>query len=67
MVMDADQSSSPNFCRRHYITVEADPDLMTVGGVFYGERGSGLIEQLQRNETSGTHARSPAAGARYSC
>ena len=23
---------------------------MAVGGVFYGERGSGLIGQLQRNE-----------------
>ena len=30
--------------------LEADPDLMAVGGVFYGEGGAGLVGQLQRNE-----------------
>ena len=30
--------------------MEADPDLIAVGGVFYGEDGSALVGQLQRNE-----------------
>ena len=30
--------------------LEADPDLIAVGGVFFGEQGGGLIGQLQRNE-----------------
>ena len=30
--------------------LEDDPDLIAVGGVFYGENGCGLVGQLQRNE-----------------
>ena len=50
MVMDADSVIVPEFLQTALHHLEADPDLMAVGGVFYGERGSGLIEQLQRNE-----------------
>jgi poly-beta-1,6-N-acetyl-D-glucosamine synthase len=30
--------------------LDEDPDLIAVGGVFYGEHGAGLVGQLQRNE-----------------
>ena len=50
MVMDADSVIVPEFLQTALHHLEAEPDLMAVGGVFYGERGSGLIEQLQRNE-----------------
>ena len=50
MVMDADSVIVPEFLQTALGRLEADPDLMAVGGVFYGEPGGGLIEQLQRNE-----------------
>lgn len=50
MVMDADSSLSPNFLEVALGRLQEDPDLMAVGGVFYGESGAGLVGQLQRNE-----------------
>ena len=50
MVMDADSVIVPEFLQTALQHLEADSDLMAVGGVFYGEPGGGLIEQLQRNE-----------------
>jgi cellulose synthase/poly-beta-1,6-N-acetylglucosamine synthase-like glycosyltransferase len=50
MVMDADSVIVPAFVETALGRLEADPDLIAVGGVFYGEPGGGLIGQLQRNE-----------------
>ena len=50
MVMDADSVIVPEFLETAMGRLEADPDLMAVGGVFYGEDGAGLVGQLQRNE-----------------
>jgi biofilm PGA synthesis N-glycosyltransferase PgaC len=50
MVMDADSIVVPEFLETAMGRLEDDPWLIAVGGVFYGERGSGLIGQLQRNE-----------------
>ena len=50
MVMDADSVIVPEFLETAMGRLEADPDLIAVGGVFYGEEGPGLVEQLQRNE-----------------
>jgi len=50
MVMDADSVLVPGFLETAMSRLEADPDLMAVGGVFYGEEGTGLVGQLQRNE-----------------
>ncbi|HEY7251049.1 MAG TPA: glycosyltransferase family 2 protein, partial [Methylomirabilota bacterium] len=50
MVMDADSSITPEFLQTAMGRLEADPALIAVGGVFYGEPGSGLVGQLQRNE-----------------
>ena len=50
MVMDADSVIVPEFLETAMGRLEADPDLIAVGGVFYGEGGSGLVGQLQRNE-----------------
>ena len=50
MIMDADSVIVPGFLRTAMSRLEADPDLIAVGGVFYGEEGSGLVGQLQRNE-----------------
>ena len=50
LVMDADSVLVPEFLHTAMERLEADPDLMAVGGVFYGEAGSGLVGQLQRNE-----------------
>ena len=50
MVMDADSTIAPEFLETALARLEADPDLMAVGGVFYGEEGAGLVGQLQRNE-----------------
>ena len=50
LVMDADSVLVPEFLETAMARLEADPDLIAVGGVFYGERGSGLVGQLQRNE-----------------
>ena len=50
MVMDADSVIGPEFLETAMGRLEEDPDLIAVGGVFYGEDGSGLVGQLQRNE-----------------
>ena len=50
MVMDADSTIVPGFLQTAMERLEADPDLIAVGGVFYGEEGVGLVGQLQRNE-----------------
>jgi len=52
MVMDADSVVTPEFLATALGRLEADPDLIAVGGVFAGEDGGGLIGQLQRNEYS---------------
>ncbi len=49
-VMDADSVVVPEFLATAIERLEADPDLIAVGGVFYGETGAGLVGQLQRNE-----------------
>jgi len=50
MVMDADSIVVPGFLETGMARLEADPDLIAVGGVFSGEDGAGLVGQLQRNE-----------------
>jgi cellulose synthase/poly-beta-1,6-N-acetylglucosamine synthase-like glycosyltransferase len=50
MIMDADSTVVPEFLETGMGRLEADPDLIAVGGVFYGEEGNGLVGQLQRNE-----------------
>ncbi len=50
MVMDADTTIVPEFLDTALARLEADPDFIAVGGVFYGEEGAGLVGQLQRNE-----------------
>jgi cellulose synthase/poly-beta-1,6-N-acetylglucosamine synthase-like glycosyltransferase len=50
MVLDADSVIVPEFLETAIGRLEADPDLIAVGGVFYGEPGGGLVGQLQRNE-----------------
>ena len=51
MVMDADSTLSPDFLQRcRSALLEADPDLVAVGGLFYGEDGGRLVGQFQRNE-----------------
>jgi cellulose synthase/poly-beta-1,6-N-acetylglucosamine synthase-like glycosyltransferase len=50
MVMDADSTISPEFLEVALGLLETDPDLIAVGGLFFGEDGGGLIGQLQRNE-----------------
>jgi cellulose synthase/poly-beta-1,6-N-acetylglucosamine synthase-like glycosyltransferase len=50
MIMDADSVVVPEFLETAMSRLEADPDLIAVGGVFYGEEGTGLVGQLQRNE-----------------
>jgi biofilm PGA synthesis N-glycosyltransferase PgaC len=50
MVMDADSFIVPEFLETAIARLEADADLIAVGGLFYGEPGAGLVGQLQRNE-----------------
>lgn len=50
LVMDADTSLGPRFIGTATDRLEEDPELAAVGGVFYGEPGSGLLGQFQRNE-----------------
>jgi cellulose synthase/poly-beta-1,6-N-acetylglucosamine synthase-like glycosyltransferase len=50
MVMDADSALAQGFLETALGRLEADPELIAVGGVFHGEPGSGLVGQLQRNE-----------------
>jgi len=50
MVMDADSTISADFLEVAVGLLEDDPDLIAVGGLFYGDHGGGLIGQFQRNE-----------------
>jgi poly-beta-1,6-N-acetyl-D-glucosamine synthase len=50
MVMDADTVLDQGFLETAVQRMTDDRALMAVGGLFYGERGSGLIGQFQRNE-----------------
>lgn len=52
LVMDADSTIDPQFLEVAMGLLEADPDLMAVGGLFYGEPGGRLVGQCQRNEYS---------------
>ncbi len=50
MVMDADSTLSEDFLATAMELLEGDPGLMAVGGLFYGERGAGVLGEFQRNE-----------------
>ncbi|MCW2796757.1 glycosyltransferase family 2 protein [Nocardioides sp.] len=50
MVMDADTTLDPGFLEAAVRRMTDDRALMAVGGLFYGEEGSGLLGQFQRNE-----------------
>jgi cellulose synthase/poly-beta-1,6-N-acetylglucosamine synthase-like glycosyltransferase len=50
MVMDADTTLDQGFLEAAVRRMTADRALMAVGGLFYGEEGSGLLGQFQRNE-----------------
>jgi len=50
LVMDADTSLGPRFIEVAAGHLESDPELAAVGGVFFGEGGSGILGQFQRNE-----------------
>ncbi len=50
MVMDADTTLDSGFLRGVVRRMSADRALMAVGGLFYGEEGSGVVGQFQRNE-----------------
>ena len=50
LVMDADSTINPDFLEVALGLLERDPDLIAVGGLFYGDGGGRLVGQLQRNE-----------------
>jgi len=50
MVMDADTTLDDGFLEAAVARFSSDRALMSVGGLFYGEEGAGLLGQLQRNE-----------------
>lgn len=50
MVMDADTTLDDGFLMEVDRRMTEDRGLMAVGGLFYGEEGSGTIGQFQRNE-----------------
>lgn len=50
MIMDADTTLDEGFLAGATRRLTNDRALMAVGGLFYGEEGSGLIGQFQRNE-----------------
>src|SRR4051794_10683188 len=50
MVMDADTTLDDGFLEAAVERMTQDRALMSVGGLFYGEEGKGLLGQLQRNE-----------------
>lgn len=50
LVMDADTSLSRDYLTTAVRMFETYPRLDAIGGLFFGEPGSGLIGQLQRNE-----------------
>ncbi|QEE61059.1 glycosyltransferase family 2 protein [Salinibacterium sp. dk2585] len=50
MIMDADTTLDDGFLAAAVDAFTRDRALMAVGGLFYGEEGSGILGQLQRNE-----------------
>lgn len=50
MIMDADTTLDDGFLEAVVSRMSADRGLMAVGGLFYGDEGSGLLGQFQRNE-----------------
>jgi cellulose synthase/poly-beta-1,6-N-acetylglucosamine synthase-like glycosyltransferase len=50
LVMDADSTIAPVFLQSALDRLEADPSLVAVGGLFYGEDGGRVLGQYQRNE-----------------
>jgi len=50
MVMDADTTLDDGFLEAAVGRMTEDRALMSVGGLFYGEEGKGLLGQFQRNE-----------------
>lgn len=50
LVTDADTKLSPRYIEVAAASLEDDPELTAVGGVFYGDPGHGLVGQFQRNE-----------------
>ena len=50
MVLDADTRLDDGFLAAAVARFTSDRALMAVGGLFYGEEGSGMLGQFQRNE-----------------
>jgi cellulose synthase/poly-beta-1,6-N-acetylglucosamine synthase-like glycosyltransferase len=50
LVMDADSTIAPVFLESALARLEAEPSLVAVGGLFYGEDGGRFLGQYQRNE-----------------
>ena len=50
LVMDADTSLNPEYLASAETMFRTYPHVDAIGGLFYGEPGSGLIGQFQRNE-----------------
>ena len=50
MIMDADTSLDDGFLETAVARLTSDRALMAIGGLFYGEEGSGMLGQFQRNE-----------------
>lgn len=50
MVMDADTRLDDGFLEAAVARLSVDRALMAIGGLFYGEEGSGVLGQFQRNE-----------------
>ncbi|TFC06284.1 glycosyltransferase family 2 protein [Cryobacterium mannosilyticum] len=50
MVLDADTSLDDGFLAAAVARFTSDRALMAIGGLFYGEEGSGMLGQFQRNE-----------------
>lgn len=50
MIMDADTTLDDGFLEAVVTRMTDDRGLMAVGGLFYGEEGSGMLGQFQRNE-----------------
>ena len=66
MIMDADSVIVPEFLETAMSRLEADPDLIAVGGVFYGEAGAGWWGSCSATSTRATSGTSPVASARCS-
>ena len=67
MIMDADSVIVPEFLETAMSRLEADADLIAVGGVFYGEAGRrAWWASYSATSTRATSATSPVASARCS-